>query len=397
MTKKLIAMLLVLAMVFTLVACGTEKPSSAESKGNASNAPSNDVQSSGETAEVGRFKIGTIDTGTSDATSAPLLGQLKLTVEALGSEYVTATPTDMSGEGTMNALQNLIAAGCDAILLPSAMISLPKVAQMCDEAGVYWGIYYYHLDEGTEDYEAAMNSEYFVGTTYEDDVYSAYYATKILGEQGCKNICMVGLPSGMTTSIARDKGIAKACEEYGINLLAEERDYTLTASSAGGATMMERFLTAYPECDGIILAGMAQYCLPGIVQTLEQMGKVGEIKIAGVDFNEYQYDYMKSGALSGIIGGHFAGPSYTAILMLNLLNGTPLTSEKVQLQDNFIELGTYEEAQTYGDYINSVGYLYSEDEIRNCLVAYNPDFTFEKLQEMIASYSLQDLLDRNGQ
>jgi len=141
---------------------------------------------------------------------------------------------------------------------------------------------------------------------------------------------------------------------------------------------------------------MTQYCLPGIVQTLEQTDNIGKVKVAAVDFNEYQFEYMDSGALTGIIGGHFAGPSYTAIMMINQLNGTPLTTEKVQLENNFIELGSPEEAQQYADYINSVGYLYSEEEIKNCLVAYNPDFTFEDLKAMADSYSLADLIARNG-
>lgn len=128
-----------------------------------------------EAAGPGSFKIGTLDTGSADATTAPLLNQLKLTVETLGCELVTATSTGMSAEETLVALQNLIAAGCDAILVPAAMISPAKVAEICDPEGVYWGTYFYKFEEGTEDYEAAMNSEYFVGTTYEDDVDSAYW------------------------------------------------------------------------------------------------------------------------------------------------------------------------------------------------------------------------------
>ena len=377
--KKFVALLLTLVLTFSLAACGAEGGVKDD-----------------EAAGPGSFKIGTLDTGSADATTAPLLNQLKLTVETLGCELVTATSTGMSAEETLVALQNLIAAGCDAVLVPAAMISPAKVAEICDPEGVYWGTYSYKFEEGTEDYEAAMNSEYFVGTTYEDDVDSAYWATSVLGKLGCKNLCMIGLPTGGTTANMRDEGIAKACEEYGMTVLAEERDFTLTFTAAGGATIAERFLTAYPECDGIIIAGMTQYCLPGIVQTLEQTGNINKIKVAGIDFNEFQFDYMEQGALHGIVGGHFAGPTYTAIQMINILNGTPLTEEKVQLQDMFIKLGSNEEAQTYANYIKEVGYLYSEEEIKNCLVLNNPDFTFEDLKAIADSYSLQDLLDRNG-
>ena len=214
--KKFVALLLTLVLTFSLAACGAEGGVKDD-----------------EAAGPGSFKIGTLDTGSADATTAPLLNQLKLTVEALGCELVTATSTGMSAEETLVALQNLIAAGCDAILVPAAMISPAKVAEICDPEGVYWGTYFYKFEEGTEDYEAAMNSEYFVGTTYEDDVDSAYWATSVLGKLGCKNLCMIGLPTGGTTANMRDEGIAKACEEYGMTVLAEERDFTLTFTLLG--------------------------------------------------------------------------------------------------------------------------------------------------------------------
>ena len=166
--KKFVALLLTLVLTFSLAACGAEGGVKDD-----------------EAAGPGSFKIGTLDTGSADATTAPLLNQLKLTVEALGCELVTATSTGMSAEETLVALQNLIAAGCDAILVPAAMISPAKVAEICDPEGVYWGTYFYKFEEGTEDYEVAMNSEYFVGTTYEDDVDSAYWATSVLGARIC--------------------------------------------------------------------------------------------------------------------------------------------------------------------------------------------------------------------
>ena len=72
--KKFVALLLTLVLTFSLAACGAE----GGVKGD-------------EAAGPGRFKIGTLDTGSADATTAPLLDQLKLTVEALGCELVTAT------------------------------------------------------------------------------------------------------------------------------------------------------------------------------------------------------------------------------------------------------------------------------------------------------------------
>lgn len=85
--KKFVALLLTLVLTFSLAACGAEGGVKDD-----------------EAAGPGSFKIGTLDTGSADATTAPLLNQLKLTVEALGCELVTATSTGMSAEETLVAL-----------------------------------------------------------------------------------------------------------------------------------------------------------------------------------------------------------------------------------------------------------------------------------------------------
>lgn len=405
--KRIVALVMASVMVFSLSACSQETggaQSAADSGQEAQPAAGaeDDVQSeadageSAEPKEVGHFKIGTIDMGSADATSAPLLNQLRTTVEAMGCEYVTATASEMSAEAYLAAYQNLIAAGCDGVITSYGQVSADAMAQMFDEAGVLWSTYWYHFVEGTDEYEAVMNSETFVSSTYEDDVNSAYWAAAELGKKGCKKLCMVGLPAGGATANMRDEGIKKACEEYGMEILAEERDFSLTITSAGGATITERFLTAYPECDGILIAGMTQFVLAGVVQTLEQAGKVGTIPVSGIDFNEYQFDYFEKGALNSIIGGHFCGPTYSAILMINQLNGTPLTSDKVQIENMFIELNDSEEVQKYADWLESSGTIYSADEISTCLVANNPDFTYDALIEMADAYCLEDLLARHG-
>ena len=405
--KKVIAVVMAAVMTFSLAACaqetGGEQPAADSTQ---EEEPAADTSQETEAAvgseesaapkEAGHFKIGTLDMGSADATSAPLLNQLRTTVEAMGCEFVTATASEMSAEAMIAAYQNLIAAGCDGIITTYGQVSADTMAQMFDEAGVLWSTYWYHFVEGTDEYEAVMNSETFVSSTYEDDVNSAYWAASELGKKGCKKLCMVGLPAGGATANMRDEGIKKACEEYGMEILAEERDFSLTISSAGGATITERFLTAYPECDGILVAGMTQFVLAGVVQTLEQAGKVGTIPISGIDFNEYQFDYFEKGALNGIIGGHFCGPTYSAILMINQLNGTPLTTDKVQIENMFIELNDAEKVQQYADWLENNGTIYSADEISKCLVVNNPDFTYDDLIEMANAYCLEDLLARHG-
>ena len=62
----------------------------------------------------------------------------------------------------------------------------------------------------------------------------------------------------------------------------------------------------------------------------------------------------------------------------------------------FIELNDPEEVQKYADWLENSGTIYSADEISKCLVANNPDFTYDDLIEMANAYCLDDLLARHG-
>ena len=79
--------------------------------------------------------------------------------------------------------------------------------------------------------------------------------------------------------------------------------------------------------------------------------------------------------------------------MANLMNGTPLTEEKAILQDNFIELASYEDAQVWDEY-GKPGTIYTAEEIKNMMVVNNPDYSYEDFLQMIENYSLDDIVAR---
>lgn len=377
--KKVMAYALTLALVFFLTACG--------GTASAGGAPAGGLKP---------FKVGMLDPGAWDATMGPLYAQTQRAAEALNVELVYATADADSAEGHIAAIQNLISFDVDAIVLlnhPLIYGIIPQIAQICDSAEVYWSLSWTKLIEGEPNYEAAMNSKYFVSTTYEDDVYSAYWCASILGKQGSKNLTEIGFLAGNATGDMRDEGVKKACDEFGMTILAEERDRTYTMSSDGGKTIMDRFIAGYPDMDGIVIAGMSQYVLSGVVSALEEMRRTGRVGVTCIDFHEFQTEYLKSGTLDGIIGGHVVGPFYSLILIANIMNGTPLTEDKMIIQDNFIELSSYEDALIWDEY-GKAGKLYSTEEIQNMMVVNNPDFNLKAYNQMIANYSLKDIVAR---
>lgn len=370
--KKLLALVLAIAMVMSIAV----------------------VASAEDTKEFKHFTVGMLDMGAWNATSGPQYAQVELAAEALNVDLVY-TAYDTSAEGLLQAIQNLIGMGVDAILLQNGPLvygCIPQVAEICDDAEVYWALCWTKIEEGDGNYEACMESEYFVATFWEDDVHSGQWCTELLGAKGHKNLAEIGFVTGNATADMRDSGVAAGLETYPeMEIKAEERDQTLTSTSDGGKTIMDRFITSVPDMDGLLICGMSQFVLSGVVSSLEEHNLQDKIDVACIDFHEYQTEYLKSGVLDGIIGGHVVGPYYGLILIANIMNGTPLTDEKLVLQDNFIELASYEDAVIWDTY-GKPGQLYSAEETQNMVA--NPDFTYEDFLQVIADYSLDDIVAR---
>lgn len=339
-----------------------------------------------------KIKIGITIYSTTDATSGPMANNIQLACDGLGADLVIATDNS-SLEDELANIENLINNGCQAVfILPYSDDAIPRIVKICDDAGVYFGYYWYDLTE-QDTHDASYNSEYFLGNIYEDDVWSAYTAMKTLHEAGVTKVAEFGLPTGRTTTDKRDKGIQQACDEFGMEVLVTDRTNTSTSDEA--ASSVESMVSAYPDLEGICIAGMTQTCLPGVIQTLSNLGLTGKVKVSCIDFNENQMQYFEDGAVSGIVGGHFTGAAWLAVLAINKLQGTPLTDEAQSIQDNFIVLQSYEDAKNYNDYLYEEP-PYTADEYAEMSKKTNPDYTLDDLLATIQSYSIEDVMTRHN-
>ena len=213
-------------------------------------------------------------------------------------------------------------------------------------------------------------------------------------DKGCKNIAVITMEKGDATADARDAGFDRACEEFGMNRISEVRNNTLTAEETTKA--VENFLASFPEMDGIFVTGGSNTLLEGVIQALALHNKTGEVKVACVDFISDLDKYIEEGAIDAISGGHFVDPLFSYMLMVNKLAGTPLSDKCEQIDLNFINLQSPEDARNYYTYCEGDSYPYNEEEIRSMVKYFNPDMTIEKLKETAAAYSIEDVVGRHG-
>lgn len=338
------------------------------------------------------FKIGCVIWSTVDDLGGASARMLDYASETLGCEMIYNTNIS-SPESQITATENLIAAGCQAILVCNYSDDiLPKITQLCEENEVYFALIWRSISD-PEVKEFVEKSPFYLGNTCEDEEDIGYRMGKTLNDKGCKNIAVITMEKGDATCDARDRGFNKACEEFGMSRISEVRNNTLTAEETTKA--VENFLASFPEMDGIFVTCGSNTILEGVIQSLALHDKTGEVKVACVDFISNLDKFIQEGAIDAIAGGHFVDPLFSYMLCVNKLAGTPLSDTCETCHVNFVNLKSPEDAVNYYEYVEGEEFPYNADEIRSMVKYFNPDMTIETLQSISDAYSVDDVVARH--
>lgn len=393
MKKKMIALLTSVTLVLStiLMGCGSQKNTGETKEQQTEEASSETAQTSDKLPE--KFKIGVVIWSTTDDLGGASARLLNYASDIIGCEMVYNTNIS-SPESQITATENLIAAGCNAIAICNYSDDiLPKITSLCEENEVYFTLIWRSISD-PEVKEIVEASPYYLGNTCESEEETGYMMGESFHNMGCENIAVITMEKGDATADARDAGFDRACEEFGMNRISEVRNNTLTAEETTKA--VENFLASFPELDGIFVTGGSNTILEGVIQALALHNKTGEVKVACIDFISDLDKYIEEGAIDAISGGHFVDPLFSYMLMVNKLTGTPLSDNCEQIDLNFINLQSPEDARNYYKYCEGDSYPYNEEEIRSMVKYFNSDMTIDKLKEIAAAYSIDDVVSRHG-
>ena len=393
MKKKMIALLTSMTLVLStiLMGCGSQKNTGETKEQQTEEASSETAQTSDKLPE--KFKIGVVIWSTTDDLGGASARLLNYASDIIGCEMVYNTNIS-SPESQITATENLIAAGCNAIAICNYSDDiLPKITSLCEENEAYFTLIWISISD-PEVKEIVEASPYYLGNTCESEEETGYMMGESFHNMGCENIAVITMEKGDATADARDAGFDRACDEFGMNRISEVRNNTLTAEETTKA--VENFLASFPELDGIFVTGGSNTILEGVIQALALHNKTGEVKVACIDFISDLDKYIEEGAIDAISGGHFVDPLFSYMLMVNKLTGTPLSDNCEQIDLNFINLQSPEDARNYYKYCEGDSYPYNEEEIRSMVKYFNPDMTIDKLKEIAAAYSIDDVVSRHG-
>lgn len=390
--KKTLSLVLALVMMTTMLFGCSSKPVTTEKKETTETTETSDKASENPPS----FSIGfPWATSSTDPTFVSIVANVKAAVEAAGGELVIVE-SDLTADGLINNISDLISRDVDGIIfMPASDSMLPTVNQMCSEAGVYYSTMFRTINDD-EIRAEIYGSEYFAGGANEDDEECSYNITKSMVDMGVKNLCVINIAKGDTSSDLRDQGIERAVEETGINLL--NTTYGITVQTDMTKTI-ESYIAAYPELDGILLAGT--YCeaaLPTIQKALADHNMSGKIKVGRIDFDFTMGQYLKEGSFHVAYGGQQQiDPLLSTVILVNKTIGTPIVQDgPFILITNYLELTSSEEADNFLTYFLGNNAVMTADEIKGSLIKYyNPDINEETFKKAVADFSVADVVARH--
>ena len=391
MKKKFLSGILAAVMVLGLSACGggeTGSASSAQQAASGSAASSSGTsEADGETAAAGeKFKIGFSYFSATDPYGALMIQNLEQACAATGCELVFDEWPGGDTTAMQDSVQNLIEKGCDGIV---GVYMSPAILAACEKADVSFVLSHGAItDENL--LEMAGESPVFAGQVVADDYQSGKDEVQALMDAGCTRIAYVGPQAGMAPQ--KDeclRGFQDACEELGITdaVIYQGEDYSTDA--------LLQLITTYPEVDGYSLATGAQ------VPTIYNEGLENKLKVATVDISK---DVAVQGIEDGVIAYYAGNEASAAIInmsfsiLYNNLTGNDLIPDKKEcFVIPYVGIKTSEDLENYDKYFNNSEVpVYTDEEIRSMLVAFNPDATYETIAEMAENSTLEGTMARHG-
>ncbi len=320
---------------------------------------------------------------------------LETLADAAGVELISDVGA-FSSEAQIESVENLIAEGCDGIMYCNfGEDSLIEIAQICDEAEVFWVQYCRNITD--QDVANVLDaSEYYVGRTVENNYDTGGGIAQEFCNMGLSKTAIIGPTPGDSTTDEADEGYKAKAGECGIEILAEIRN---CEDFADGKKSAEIILDSFPETEAIIVLSGATGKLEGVLDGLKSKDKLGKIAVGAIDSTETIAEDISAGYVDICYTGQYVNPGFSFALLLNAVAGTPLSEEKIVIYDNHVALRSNEDTENYRMYVENTEdgiYAFTGEEFRRWLKIYNPDADVELIQKAASAYSIDDVIERHG-
>lgn len=337
-------------------------------------------------------KIGVVLYGTDDNLGAAVYSYLNYAAEALGNVELVWDLGAYDVDGQISSTQNLIAAGCEGILvLPMVDDTVQQMSDLCAQEEVYFSLMFRDITD-PDIREDVYNNEYFLGYVREDDQSAAKEMVKAMADAGVTNMGVQLMASGNALSVRND-GMYEGAEEYGITVEAE---FPVTSSGdvSGNNTYIQNVLDSYPDVNGIFLTTASLGLGEGAANLLGGVSEPGSVKLASFDVFDGMKEAFDSGVLACAAGGINTDALFSFMVLYNAVDGNRLSDDIVELYQNFLIVTNAEECEAFEKYVGDTEYqIYTDDQIKDLAVRYNPEVTLDDYKELMKQFSIDWLIE----
>ena len=409
--KKLIALLLALAMVFALVACGntgSQQTGEPAPSGSTAPAPSGSTAPEGpKTDSKGRYPAETIKIGflNYDPTAEQALvletyfdylaEEGNFNIEVMYSEALN------SAEGELAFIDACAAAGCHAIY-GYYNVSNEQALLRAAEHGMY-----YFGQGGNAAFNQnpeVMSNPYFLGSFYTGNSEYEYgkACIEMLVEAGCRKIAGVsgGKNFGVDIFIDRWNGAMDAIAAYQAEGVDVELVYEVAGfpGTDGSFEAGQTAVLGMPEVDGVFSTLTALMW----IKPTQDAGRFGQLKFAAAG------ETMSEGAIGMFGAGFYVGTATEIIdvfgmivpLLINAMDGTPIRAADGTaplIHSGYWKVTNVADAGFYGSVQGGEnGWGFNADDLRNLLVAYNPDVTVADYEALYTAVTAAEIQARHA-
>ena len=288
--KRIIALLLLLVLVFTMVACGKTDNSSTPST-TPSTTPSESNDSEGNETSPGKdtFKIGFSQCVMNHPFRISMVDSFKEAAKAYDDVEIVVVEGDGNVQTEITNIESLIQQGCDAIIVSSlsGTAIYPAYKQVHD-AGI--PLIIAASGNAKEDEDAYNYYDTFVSTDeVEMGIAAADYANTVLSGQG--NVVMIRGVVESTNSVNRYVGWNQQIVKYPeIKVIAEQSAEWLRLKAN---EVMTNILQANKDID-LVYAENDEMAL-GALMAIQDAGRENEIQIISMDGQEDAAQEVKTG------------------------------------------------------------------------------------------------------
>ena len=388
--KKVLALLLALAMVFALAACG----------GNGG---------SGK-AEMKHAKIGIGVYSDSGAGNDALKAYLKGLESTLNVEFAYTVLSTNDEALNITKVQELISAGCDGIIITmdSAMDAILKE---CADAGVYCAGYLCDFDNSyRNNYDGVFKNPYFLGTAADggcgDEVKRGYDFFDSVIEYNDRNpeapirhVAMTTFPPfAFPYQQVFVQQFVEKIDEY--NAANPDKAIEVDPFDPETDILMFRpldstYFNKHPNIDAIVSICTGSFVYP----TMVSAGVSGTMKLFAAGYNDGDNAVFGSkGAYQMEVISGVEAVTYPLVLLLNKINGVSFPDQPEfaeRRSTSVILINSDEDMAKFENSIyltaNAENAFFTPEEVLNLTAFGNPDATYADLCEILNHMTIDDI------